>query len=108
MGLTNNEVDLVVHSLKDLPSTLPEDMVIGAILERLDPRDVVVMKSKLQTSTTNDDDKEKLPKTLTDLPEGSVLGTSAVRRGSQLRAAHPHLGTYGKCLCLRGKYSTKN
>merc|ERR1711997_469665 len=48
IGLENNQIDLVVHSLKDLPSTLPENMVIGAIMERLDPRDVVIMKKKVK------------------------------------------------------------
>ena len=87
---------MVVHSLKDLPSTLPENMVIGAIMERLDPRDVVIMKKKV---TKDDDpmkkDDQKEPKELSDLRKGSILGTSAVRRGAQLRAAFPDLGIIG-------------
>ena len=96
IGLENNQIDLVVHSLKDLPSTLPENMVIGAIMERLDPRDVVIMKKKV---TKDDDpmkkDDQKEPKELSDLRKGSILGTSAVRRGAQLRAAFPDLGIIG-------------
>ena len=82
--------------MKDLPSTLPENMVIGAIMERLDPRDVVIMKKNVNK---DDDTMEKRrqgePKELKDLPKGSILGTSAVRRGAQLRAAYPHLGILG-------------
>ena len=59
-------------------------MVIGAIMERVDPRDTVIMK-KIPSAIMG-------PKTLDDLPKGSVLGTSAVRRGAQLRAAYPNLG----------------
>ena len=87
---------MVVHSLKDLPSTLPENMVIGAIMERLDPRDVVIMKKKVKKDDdpmTKDDEEE--PKELSDLRKGSILGTSAVRRGAQLRAAFPDLGIIG-------------
>ena len=87
---------MVVHSLKDLPSTLPENMVIGAIMERLDPRDVVIMKKKVKKDDypkTKDD--KKGPKELSDLRKGSILGTSAVRRGAQLRAEYPHLGIFG-------------
>ena len=85
IGLENNDIDLVVHSLKDLPSTLPEDMVIGAIMERVDPRDTVIMKK-------GSENKSMSLKSLNDLSKGSVLGTSAVRRGAQLRAAYPDLG----------------
>ena len=85
IGLENNKIDLVVHSLKDLPSTLPENMVIGAIMERVDPRDTVIMKK-------GSENKSVSVKSLNDLSKGSVLGTSAVRRGAQLRAAYPNLG----------------
>merc|ERR1712088_583501 len=92
IGLENDQIDLVVHSLKDLPSTLPKNMVIGAIMQRLDPRDVVIMKKNVNK---DDDTMEKRrqgePKELKDLPKGSIFGTSAVRRGAQLRAAYPHL-----------------
>ena len=87
---------MVVHSLKDLPSTLPENMVIAAIMERLDPRDVVIMKRKIKKDDepiTKDDQEE--PKKLSDLRTGSILGTSAVRRGAQLRAEYPDLGIFG-------------
>ena len=69
IGLANHDVDLVVHSLKDLPSTLPENMVIGAIMERVDPRDTVIMKKCLQQSRLNNQNEIKLPETLNDLPK---------------------------------------
>ena len=93
IGLTNKDVDLVVHSLKDLPSTLPEDMVIGAIMERVDPRDSVIMKNCRLDPLQSNQTAVQRPKTLNDLPKGSILGTSAVRRGAQLRASYPNIYT---------------
>ncbi|CAO1638200.1 unnamed protein product [Parajaminaea phylloscopi] len=72
-------VDVLVHSLKDIPTTLPEEFVLGAILEREDPRDALVVKAGLPY------------RTLDDLPPGSVIGTSSVRRVAQLRSRYPSL-----------------
>jgi hypothetical protein len=71
--------DLLVHSLKDVPTTIKEGCEIGAMLKREDPRDVVVVKAGLDY------------KTLEDLPEGSVVGTGSVRRVAQLKRAFPGL-----------------
>ena len=79
VALLEGEIDMIVHSLKDMPTTLPEGCTLGAITEREDPRDAVVMKSSLEY------------KSLDELPEGSVVGTSSVRRIAQLRRAYPHL-----------------
>jgi hydroxymethylbilane synthase len=79
VALLEGEIDMIVHSLKDMPTTLPEGCALGAITEREDPRDAVVMKASLKY------------KSLEELPEGSVVGTSSVRRIAQLRRAHPHL-----------------
>jgi hydroxymethylbilane synthase len=79
VALLEGEIDMIVHSLKDMPTTLPEGCALGAITEREDPRDAVVMKSSLKY------------KSLDELPEGSVVGTSSVRRIAQLRRAYPHL-----------------
>ena len=79
VALLEGEIDMIVHSLKDMPTTLPEGCALGAITEREDPRDAVVMKSSLEY------------KSLDELPEGSVVGTSSVRRIAQLRRAYPHL-----------------
>lgn len=78
-ALLDGSVDLVVHSLKDVPTTLPAGMEIGAILEREDPVDGLVVKQGLPF------------KSLGDLPDGSVLGTSSLRRVAQLRRTHPRL-----------------
>jgi hydroxymethylbilane synthase len=78
-ALLDGSVDLVVHSLKDVPTTLPAGMEIGAILEREDPVDGLVMKDSLSF------------KNLDDLPAGSVIGTSSLRRVAQLRRSHPRL-----------------
>merc|ERR1712137_208430 len=72
-------VDLVVHSLKDLPTTLPDGMCIGAIMEREDPRDAVIMAPQFSHCT------------LKTLPAGSVIGTSSLRRAAQLKRHFPHL-----------------
>lgn len=55
-------VDFVVHSLKDLPTALPDGMVIGAVLEREDPRDALVLAKRFDG------------KSLKTLPEGSIIG----------------------------------
>ena len=78
-ALLEKKVDLVVHSAKDIPTQLPEGVCIAAICEREDARDAVVMRSDSQF------------KELKDLPPGSVVGTSSVRRTAQLSKAFPHL-----------------
>ncbi|KAI8900274.1 porphobilinogen deaminase, dipyromethane cofactor binding domain-containing protein [Globomyces pollinis-pini] len=79
VALCEKSVDLVVHSLKDVPTTLPDGMFLAAIMKREDPRDVVIMSLKNQG------------KTLQDLPTGSVIGSSSVRRIAQLKKTLPHL-----------------
>jgi hydroxymethylbilane synthase len=71
--------DLIVHSLKDMPTALSDDCTIGAILSRHDPRDAMVLK------------KDSVYKSLDDLDKGSIVGTSSVRRSAQLKRAYPHL-----------------
>jgi len=79
VALEAKSVDFVVHSLKDLPTTLPDGMTVAAMTTREDPRDAVIM------SIRNKDKK------LRDLPAGSVIGTSSVRRMAQLKAKFPAL-----------------
>ncbi|KHN98401.1 porphobilinogen deaminase [Metarhizium album ARSEF 1941] len=81
--LAAHEVDMVVHSLKDMPTTLPPDCALGAVTKREDPRDVLVLKTALA-------DTGRL-KTLADLPDGSVIGTSSIRRIAQLARRYPAL-----------------
>lgn len=86
-----HKLDLVVHSLKDMPTNLPEEFELGAILKREDPSDALVMA------------KNSPYQTLADLPHGSVVGTSSVRRSSQLKRHYPHL----KFESIRGNLQTR-
>ncbi len=70
-AMLEGEIDLAVHSLKDVPTRLPAGLVIGAVPERADPRDVLICRLGLP---------------LARLPEGARLGTSSVRRQAQLLA----------------------
>jgi len=89
VALKENVVDMLVHSLKDVPTTLPDGCEIGAILEREDPVDSLVVKQGLSY------------KTLEELPEGSVVGTSSVRRVAQLRRSFPSLTFLDVVSCIR-------
>jgi hydroxymethylbilane synthase len=75
-ALLRRDVDLAVHSLKDVPSIIGDEFVLAAFLERADPRDAWV-------------NLEGTP--IAALPDGSVVGTSAPRRRAQLRALYPAL-----------------
>jgi hydroxymethylbilane synthase len=75
-ALLAGEIDLAVHSLKDLPVEESGDLMIGAILSREDTRDVLVAREAW---------------TLATLPHGAVVGTSSLRRQAQLLAARPDL-----------------
>ncbi|KAI2608187.1 porphobilinogen deaminase [Hypoxylon fragiforme] len=75
------ELDMIVHSLKDMPTVLPDGLVLACVTPREDPRDVVVVKQSLGDRY----------KKLSDLPAGAVVGTSSVRRMAQIRRRYPHL-----------------
>ncbi|MGI9107063.1 MAG: hydroxymethylbilane synthase [Pyrinomonadaceae bacterium] len=78
-ALLAEEIDLAVHSLKDLPTTLPDDLAITAITEREDARDALILREgDTETSAT-----------LHDLPRGAVVGTSSLRRQAQLKHLRP-------------------
>lgn len=79
LGMIRNEIDFAVHSLKDLPTNLPEGLVLGAVTERENPADALVVHQKHQ-------DKQ-----IDTLPEGAVIGSSSLRRLAQLRQHFPHL-----------------
>jgi hydroxymethylbilane synthase len=74
-----DRADIAVHSLKDLPTNLPEGLMLGCITEREDPADALVVHAKHSD------------KTLATLPEGAVVGTSSLRRLAQLRHHYPQL-----------------
>lgn len=90
-ALMSKNVDFVVHSLKDLPTTLPDGLVIGAVFEREDPRDALVLNEKFKEYS------------LSTLPSGSVIGTSSLRRTAQLNGNYPQL----KVVDVRGNLNTR-
>ena len=75
-ALLDGRIDLAVHSLKDLPTILPEGLSISAICEREDARDALVLRSGFEVEQAS----------LAGLPDGAVVGTSSQRRLSQLKA----------------------
>jgi hydroxymethylbilane synthase len=79
--LSDKKLDFIVHSLKDMPTQLPNDLILGAVNARNDPRDALVVHPSLASSIHS----------LADLPEGSVVGTSSLRRIAQLKRHYPKL-----------------
>lgn len=75
-ALVRNEIDLAVHSLKDVPSIIPDEFALAGFLERADPRDAWIHVDG---------------NAIADMPEGAVIGTSAPRRRAQLTHLFPHL-----------------
>lgn len=87
-ALADGRADIAVHSMKDMPMNVPEGFILAAITEREDPRDAFVSNKYFSLET---------------LPAGSVVGTSSLRRESQLRAHFPHLEVEP----LRGNVQTR-
>ncbi|MGK9065949.1 hydroxymethylbilane synthase [Stutzerimonas chloritidismutans] len=87
-ALLENEADIAVHSMKDVPMEFPEGLGLYCICEREDPRDAFVSNHY---------------ETLDALPEGAVVGTSSLRRQAQLLARRPDL----KIQFLRGNVNTR-
>ncbi|MGR6130071.1 hydroxymethylbilane synthase [Paenibacillus sp. SER-28] len=75
-ALLAGEIDMAVHSMKDMPSELPEGLVNGAVPRREDPRDCLITLGA---------------KSLEDLPQGAKVGTSSLRRASQIKSMRPDL-----------------
>lgn len=75
-ALIEDRIDIAVHSMKDMPTFMPEQLVVAAVSEREDPRDVLI--------TTDG-------KGINDLKEGSVVGTSSIRRELQLLSIRPDI-----------------
>ncbi|KJY00430.1 hypothetical protein TI39_contig329g00014 [Zymoseptoria brevis] len=71
--------DILVHSLKDMPMTLPSKLILAAVPEREDPSDAVIMKAGSEFAS------------LDELPPGSIVGTSSSRRRALVRRNWPHL-----------------
>ncbi|XP_055344160.1 porphobilinogen deaminase-like isoform X2 [Paramacrobiotus metropolitanus] len=90
VALDQKKVDFVVHSLKDLPSTLPEGLTIAAVLLRENPQDAVVLRQDHHARCKTIQEAGNTW-TLANLPEGAVVGTSSLRRAAQLKRHYPHL-----------------
>lgn len=87
--LLNKEIDLAVHSMKDMPSTLPDGLKFASVPRREDPRDILVLKEGY--------------KTIEDLPMGAKLGTGSKRRTYQLLKYRPDL----EIVPIRGNIDTR-
>jgi hydroxymethylbilane synthase len=74
-ALLDGRVDLAVHSLKDLPTILPDGLALSAITEREDPRDALILRNDLQIKQPS----------LSTLPQNAIVGTSSQRRMAQLK-----------------------
>ena len=86
-ALREREIDVAVHSLKDLPSDLPDGLMLGAVPSREDPRDVLVVRDSLDSAAPDDGRGDVLRR----LPAGARVGTSSLRRAAQLRASRADL-----------------
>lgn len=86
-ALLDGRIDLAVHSLKDMPTEIPAGLRLAAILERLDPRDVLVSRGER----------------LAELAAGSRIGTGSLRRVVQLKACRPDL----EVCSIRGNVDTR-
>lgn len=87
-ALLDGSVDLAVHSMKDVPAVLPEGLEIGAVPEREDPRDALIIRRG---------------KDVSDLPNGAVIGTSSLRRAAQILTMRPDF----EIRMLRGNLETR-
>ncbi|MGW0395468.1 hydroxymethylbilane synthase [Streptomyces sp. NPDC003042] len=91
-ALVRGEVDFAVHSLKDLPTAQPDELVIAAIPRREDPRDALVARDGL---------------TFAQLPDGARIGTGSPRRTAQLHAYAKSLGKTVETVAIRGNVDTR-
>lgn len=87
-AMLNNQADIAVHSIKDIPAQFPEGLMLATICQRDEVRDAFI---------SNKYDN------LDSLPDGAVIGTSSLRRQCQLRAKYPHI----QIKDLRGNVSTR-
>lgn len=91
-ALFNGEIDLAVHSLKDLPTTQPEGLTLAATPPRADPRDSLIARDGL---------------TFTELPDGARIGTGSPRRMAQLAGWARSLGRRMEIVPIRGNVDTR-
>ena len=94
VALVKGDADIAVHSLKDLPTDLPEGLILAATPEREDVRDVLIYR---------DEERTPAQTSLKDFPKGATIATSSTRRKAQLLAARPDL----KIVEIRGNVPTR-
>ncbi|MBT2648118.1 hydroxymethylbilane synthase [Bacillus sp. ISL-34] len=87
-AMLDKEIDMAVHSMKDMPAVLPSGLTIGCIPPREDHRDALISKNH---------------ETLSELKPGSIIGTSSLRRGAQILARRPDL----EIKWIRGNIDTR-
>lgn len=86
--LFNKDIDMAIHSLKDVPSVMPEGLTLGCIPDRENPFDAYISNNHVP---------------INELPAGSIVGTSSLRRGAQIIAKYPHL----EIKWIRGNIDTR-
>ncbi len=86
--LFDKEIDMAIHSLKDVPSIIPEGLTLGCIPDREVPFDAYISKNHIP---------------LNELPDGSIIGTSSLRRGAQILSKYPNL----EIKWIRGNIDTR-
>src|SRR5262249_7564303 len=96
-ALLQGRIDLAVHSLKDLPTKLPEGIVLAAVAEREDPSDALVGRSPEPAAP------DPQPMAWNDLSQGAIVGTSSLRRRAQLLHVRADL----RVVDLRGNVGTR-
>lgn len=87
-ALFDNEIDFAVHSMKDMPAVIPDGLTVGCIPKRVDPRDAYIANDHVR---------------FMDLPIGAVVGTSSLRRSSQLLMLRPDI----EIKWIRGNIDTR-
>lgn len=87
-ALLGGAIDIAVHSMKDVPVELPEELTIGVIIKREDPRDVLISRENRK---------------IEDMPKGARIGTGSLRRGLQLRNLMPDI----EIVPIRGNLDTR-
>ncbi len=87
-ALLSNTIDIAVHSMKDMPTQIPDGLCIGGVIERHDPRDVLISNGNYM---------------INELRKGAILGTGSLRRKSQILREYPHL----KVSSIRGNVDTR-
>ncbi|RWS29815.1 porphobilinogen deaminase-like protein [Leptotrombidium deliense] len=102
--LLSGDIDFIVHSMKDLPTTLPEGCCIGAVLEREDPNDVLVLNCNKYENKNITLTELMKPATESNSNKPLVIGTSSLRRIAQLKY---YIKQNIKCVNIRGNLNTR-